>query len=194
MLVAEVERVTRLVDNLLHLARVDSHPAMTSRLVDLDDLVFTEVSRIRPITDVVVDVSAVSAAQVDGQATSLTHLIRNLLDNAVRHATAQVEVTLGVVDRNVVLTVTDDGPGIPLADRERVFERFARLDESRSRVDGGFGLGLAIVRDVARRHGGDVLIEDHAPGARFVVRLPVSAQWSSPDRVSRQVAPAPVER
>lgn len=73
----------------------------------------------------------------------------------------------------VVLTVDDDGPGIPLADRDRVFDRFTRLDEGRSRDAGGMGIGLAMVRTIADRHGGSVTIGD-APlgGARFVVRLP----------------------
>ena len=72
------------------------------------------------------------------------------------------------------LAVTDDGTGIPLDQRERVFERFARLDESRSRDGGGSGLGLAIVRDVVVRHGGTVAVDPgHSAGARLVVRLPV---------------------
>ncbi|MDX6286628.1 MAG: hypothetical protein QOG53_2113 [Frankiales bacterium] len=191
VLLSEVERVSSLVDNLLHLARLDAQPARTPRLVDLDDVVFSEVARLRPGTNVNIDVSRVSAAQVDGELTGLTHLVRNLLDNATRHATNRVDVALGISDDYVELSITDDGPGISAADRERVFERFTRLDESRSRVDGGFGLGLAIVRDVARSHRGDVVIAEHSPGARFVVHLPRSRQASpGPGRAASRPEPS----
>jgi signal transduction histidine kinase len=116
----------------------------------------------------------VSAARVEGDAVQLQRLVRNLLDNAVRHATAVVTVTLGEVAGAAVLRVDDDGPGIPAADRERVFERFARLDEGRTRATGGAGLGLSLVKAVAVSHGGSVTVLD-APvqGARFEVRLPL---------------------
>jgi signal transduction histidine kinase len=196
LLLSEVERVSGLVDNLLHLARLDSAPAAVHRLIDLDDIVFNEVERVRPAVSVTVDVSSVSAAQVEGEPTGLTHLVRNVLDNAARHAAARVNVSLRVVDDMVELMVTDDGPGIPPADRERVFDRFTRLDESRSWVDGGFGLGLAIVRDVARAHGGDVVVADSGPGACFVVRLPRARRPDSPseETVSRQEPSAAADR
>jgi signal transduction histidine kinase len=188
--------VSALVDNLLHLARIDGQRTVTRRLIDFDDVVFEEATRIRSVRDVTIDVSRVSAAQVDGELMGLTHLVRNLLDNATRHATSRVDVRLGVTDDYVELSVTDDGNGIPAADRARVFERFTRLDESRSRIDGGFGLGLAIVRDVARAHGGDVVIDDHGPGACFVVHLPRSRQASPRSRraASRQEPSAVVDR
>jgi signal transduction histidine kinase len=92
-----------------------------------------------------------------------------------------VEVGVGTGDGQVVLTVTDDGPGVPAADRERVFERFTRLDDARSRAEGGSGLGLAIVRELVLAAGGDVRLEDAAPGLRAVVRLPaVSATAAAP--------------
>jgi len=100
--------------------------------------------------------------------------VENLVNNAVRHAHAAV--TLGVhraADR-VVLTVTDDGPGIPEADRDRVFDRFTRLDDARTRDAGGTGLGLAIVRELVRLHGGRVTLSDAAPGLRVAVALPVA--------------------
>jgi signal transduction histidine kinase len=195
LLLWEVERVSGLVDNLLHLARLDSAPASTPRLVDLDDVVFDEVGRVRPATNITFDVSKVSAAQVEGEVTGLVHLVRNLLDNAARHASARVDISLRVVDDTVELMVTDDGPGVPPADRERIFERFTRLDESRSRIDGGFGLGLAIVRDVARAHRGDATVTDGGPGACFVVRLPRARRTSSAaENVSRQEPSAATDR
>jgi signal transduction histidine kinase len=88
----------------------------------------------------------------------------------------------------VTLEVTDDGPGIPAADRERVFGRFTRLDDDRSRDHGGAGLGLAIVAGVAARHGGQVHIADSERGARVIVRLPLAADRPAD---SRRAGPAP---
>jgi signal transduction histidine kinase len=91
-------------------------------------------------------------APVPGEAMQLERLLRNLLDNAVRHARTTVTVTLERTADEVVLEVLDDGPGIPAEDRERVFERFARLDDARTRDAGGSGLGLTLARDIATRH------------------------------------------
>lgn len=99
-------------------------------------------------------------------------MVRNLLDNAQRHAQSRVDVELRSDGRIVELVVTDDGPGIERQDRQRIFEPFARLDESRSRQDGGVGLGLAIVNEIVLGHRGTVEVLDSDTGARFVVRLP----------------------
>jgi signal transduction histidine kinase len=103
----------------------------------------------------------------------------NLIDNAVRYATTRVEVSVAPGRRQgsqvAVLTVVDDGPGIPAGERTRVFDRFYRVQESRSRASGGTGLGLPIVRDIVRNHGGQVRVtarEDGEPGLRAVVVLP----------------------
>ncbi len=173
----ENDRMQRLVDDLLLLARRDAglEPTQTSSLVDLDDLVLEEVghTRDRP-QDVRIDVSEVSAGQVRGDADRLRRVVRNLLDNALRHAATRVVVSVDGDGERVRLRVVDDGAGIPSADRERVFERFVRLDESRSRTDGGSGLGLAIVHDIVESHGGSVVISDAAilGGASFTVSLP----------------------
>ena len=120
------------------------------------------------------DTHAVSGAQVDGNADQLLRVVRNLLDNAAQHAQSEVAVSLVESNTEVTLRVVDDGPGIPDADRERVFERFAKLDDARRREGGGAGLGLAIVHDVVVAHGGTVAVEN-APGAAFTVVLPVHA-------------------
>jgi signal transduction histidine kinase len=161
------------VEDLLVLTRLHGPPAgRPDRAVDLDVLVFAEAAATRPRPGIRIDLSAVSAAQVSGDGAMLERVVRNLLDNAVRHARSAVSVSLAARDGVAELTVADDGPGVQPPDREAVFERFARLDEARARDAGGVGLGLAIVRDVVSAHAGTVAIEDAEPGARFVVRLP----------------------
>jgi signal transduction histidine kinase len=120
----------------------------------------------------------VSAAQTEGDAGQLARMLRNLADNAERHAESTVRFSLAEDDaaHELVLVVADDGPGIAPADRERIFERFTRLDLARARDEGGTGLGLAIVQEIVTRHGGLVAAVDPdpagSPGARLVVRLP----------------------
>ena len=112
---------------------------------------------------------------------AIVRVLENLLTNAERHASSAVTVEVRPDGTSALLTVSDDGPGIPTADRARVFERFARLDASRSQESGGSGLGLAIVRQLVLSSGGSVWLEDAEPGLRAVVRLPLSA---APDLVS----------
>lgn len=128
---------------------------------------------------VTVDAAGVSGAQVRGDADQLTRVVRNLGDNATRHANRVVTLTLTETDRAAVLAIGDDGPGIPAEQRDRVFERFTRLDGARTTAGGGAGLGLAIARDIVRRHGGTLEIDPgHGPGARFVVTLPFDGAGS----------------
>ncbi|HEY8059683.1 MAG TPA: ATP-binding protein, partial [Acidimicrobiales bacterium] len=171
---AESLRLQRLVDDLLLLARVDEGaPTRRDRAVDLDDAVAAAVARLRPVTQVVIDTSDVSGGQVIGDPSGLDRLVGNLLENAARHATARVEIALSEGDDGVTLTVDDDGPGIPAPDQRRIFERFVRLDESRSRDAGGSGLGLAIVAAVASAHGATVAVgNSRLGGARFRVLFP----------------------
>jgi len=173
-LLEENDRLTALVQDLLFLARVDEGtvPALPSSPVDLDDVVLAEVERARGRTGVPIDISHVSGAQVLGRADDLGRVVRNLLDNAERHADARVSIALGHVDGLVELVVADDGPGIETADRDRIFQRFTRLDDARNRETGGSGLGLAIVREVVAAHGGEIAVEGAQPGTRLVVRLP----------------------
>ncbi|MCX4791219.1 MULTISPECIES: sensor histidine kinase [unclassified Streptomyces] len=172
-LLAETERLSRLVDDLVQLARLDARPRLRKRPVDLDEIVFTEVGEARQRTSLVIDQHAVSAARVHGDRDALARVVRNLLDNALRHAATRIDIRLYVLDGIANLIVADDGPGIPAADRQRVFERFTRLDQARARDTGGSGLGLAIVRDIVTAHHGSAHIETNQPGARIVVRIPV---------------------
>ncbi len=137
--------------------------------VDLDDLAFEEARRLRSTTSKRVDTSGVGAARVRGDADALRRVFRNLGENAARHASSRVDIALADLGDDVVLTVDDDGPGIPESERERVLQRFVRLDEARSRDDGGSGLGLSIVDEVVRAHGGSMSITQSpsaAPASR----------------------------
>ena len=169
----EVDRMTALVSQLLLLAKADEDALVTRELdVDLDDLVASEVRRLRSQTPLVVDVDAVPS-QVVGDPTRLAEVLRNLTDNATRYANTRVDISLRIVDDTVVLSVEDDGPGIPTKDRNRVTERFVRLEEHRSRLHGGAGLGLAIVAEIVRAHGGTLDIGSSSlGGAQVVVNLP----------------------
>jgi signal transduction histidine kinase len=173
-LIEESERLSRLVDDLVRLARLDARPRLRLRPVDLDEIVFHEVRHARRRTPLVIDQHAVSAARVYGDGDGLARVVRNLLDNAIRYAVERIEVSLGVRDGTACLVVADDGPGIPVADRDRVFDRFTRLDGARARDTGGSGLGLAIVRRLVAAHHGQIHIEDNGPGARIVVCVPAT--------------------
>ncbi|MBX9244729.1 HAMP domain-containing histidine kinase [Actinotalea ferrariae] len=187
---AEVLRMQHLVDDLLLLARVGSVPPVRTAF-DLRTAVDEALAVARgasPDPDrVAVVVTAASgpatsetssgsaptapgprAASVLGDPAAVVRVVRNLLDNALRHAASEVRVTVGAGE----VVVDDDGTGVPVEDRERVFERFVRLGAARERDSGGSGLGLAIAREVAREHGGDVTLTD-APGGglRAVLRL-----------------------
>jgi signal transduction histidine kinase len=174
---AENLRVQRLVEDLLLLANADEQTLVPARHpVDVDDLVFAEAQRLRDHTDLRIDVGAVSAGRVSGDQTRLARAVNNLASNAARHAASNIAFGLSQQNGTVTLTVADDGPGIPEADRERVFQRFVRLDAARTRGSddtGGSGLGLAIVAEIIRAHGGTVTAgESPLGGAQFTITLP----------------------
>jgi signal transduction histidine kinase len=210
---ADVDRLERLVDDLLLLARLDEAPARRREPVDVGALAADVVSRYataRVPVALAVPAAAAVPARIGGDGTSgttdrggmpgpvdaggpgagagpsptgeglvvaadppgLRRVLVNLVDNAVRYARSRVEVELAPAPGGVTLSVTDDGPGIPAEDRERVFDRFTRVGADRGRGSGGAGLGLAIVRELVRAHGGAVRLEDADPGLRAVVELP----------------------
>ncbi|MEP7159453.1 MAG: HAMP domain-containing sensor histidine kinase, partial [Chloroflexota bacterium] len=174
----EETRLQQLVEDLVLLARSDEGAATARDEVDLDDFVFEEVRRLRAVPGTEFDTAQVSAGRVRGDRAALRRMVGNLLDNAARHARSKVSVSLmTTAAKKIVLRVDDDGPGVPEAERARIFERFVRLDAARSRDDGGSGLGLAIVAEVVAAHGGRVgALDSPSGGARFEVVLPASSE------------------
>ncbi len=173
----EAGRLERLVADLLLLARADEGALAAVRAeVDLDELLESEGARLRGATRLAVRVRT-APARVLGDPGQLTRVVRNLTDNAARHAAGRVELQVRAEGGQAVLSVADDGPGVPAAERERVFDRFVRLQDSRDRASGGTGLGLAIVAGAVAAHGGSVRCTDRGegPGALFEVRLPLAA-------------------
>jgi signal transduction histidine kinase len=173
-LLRDTVRMGRLVDHLLLLARSDAGTMSADRVpVDLDEVVLESVTTVEaavPITT-----AAVEPVQVQGQPDLLEHVVRNLLEIAERYAKESVAVSLVANERHAILTIDDDGPGIPEEKRQLVLRRFVRIDESRERGTGGTGLGLAIVHEIIELHDGELEILD-APsgGARMRVLLPLS--------------------
>jgi signal transduction histidine kinase len=169
---AQGQRMQELVDDLLLLARTggDTPPSWREH-VDLADVVAEVLAR-PAMVSAPIRCDALRPAVVRGGRAELTRVVTNLVDNALRYASSQVTVSVTAAGRWAELVVVDDGPGIPPGDRERVFERFVRLDDHRGRPAGGTGLGLAIVRELVVAHAGTVTVGDAHPGATFVVRLP----------------------
>lgn len=169
----ESTRMQELVRQLLLLARLDDRSsARESVEVDLDDLALAAANKARS-RGITVDTSGIRPARVTGDPVALRQVVDNLVDNACRFARGQVAISLIEEGDQITLGVDDDGPGIPEEDREKIFERFVRLDSARSREVGGTGLGLAIVKEIVAHHQGRVSVESSLlGGARLVVVLP----------------------
>jgi signal transduction histidine kinase len=174
-LIPEVRRLSSLVEDLLLLARSDdgqlARAEARSETVDLGALAHDVAGRYASARVPVQLLAPVQRSHVSGSYDELYRALTNLVDNAVRHAASRVDVAVEVSDDVSRLIVTDDGTGIPETDRERVFDRFTRLDDARDRDSGGTGLGLAIARELLRRNGAHVLLEDAGPGVRAVVTI-----------------------
>jgi signal transduction histidine kinase len=172
-LLPEAQRMQALIEDLLLLARADEQTLLRRKeQVALDDLAHTEADRARRDTHCVIHTD-IRPVRLEADPVAMSRMIRNLVENAVRHAVSCVAIEVSGQDGTAILTVSDDGAGIAPADRNRVFERFVRLDSDRARSGGGTGLGLAIVAEVVAAHGGTVTIDDPPRGGtKVVVTLP----------------------
>lgn len=180
--VLELDRAGRMMDDLLVLARRQGQPPAMSEL-DIDDIVSTELSVIAGrFPDLTLD-RRVAPVRTVANAGALRRIVANLLENAARYGCGRVAVTLSTDGPAWVLTVEDDGPGVPDDERDRIFERFARLDESRDRSSGGSGLGLALVRELAEDHDGTVAVgTSPMGGAAFTVKVPLRRDGGATSR------------
>ncbi|OHV05396.1 two-component sensor histidine kinase [Mycobacterium talmoniae] len=176
-LLPEARRMNQLIDDLLLLARSDEGAlGLRHDDVDVDDLLLAEASRLAGL-GAVAAVTDIQPCRTVGDRAALARVVRNLVDNAARHATSTVTLGCRPDSGQAVITVADDGPGIPAPDRARVFERFVRLDAARARASGGTGLGLSIVAQVVRSHHGTVTVGDaDGGGALFTVTLPLQSE------------------
>ena len=171
---AESVRLQALVDDLLLLASADERTLkLHRRPLDLDDVVFDAARRLRATTSLRIDTTAVSGGRVHADPTAARRVVRNVTDNAARHARAEVRLALAEQDGWVAFDVDDDGAGIAPENRMHVFDRFIRLDDARARDAGGAGLGLAIVAELMAAHGGGVTLSDSPLGGiRVTLRFP----------------------
>ncbi|MFA1546795.1 sensor histidine kinase [Actinomadura chokoriensis] len=165
-----LERLQAIVTDLLQLARLDAAAWKEDETVDLAAMVTIEMARSERTKRIVPHLQ--EGVTVRGDRLRLVRLFTNLLDNAERHAESRVDITVRRTEDRAVLEVLDDGAGIAREHRDMVFQRFARLEDSKARDPGGTGLGLPIAREIARLHGGSLTIEDSKRGARFVLRIP----------------------
>ncbi|QUX31723.1 HAMP domain-containing protein [Nocardiopsis akebiae] len=182
-LLSDTERLENIVADLLELARLDAGTAPVRERLDLSALVAEEFAFERRIPELRLHSSG--PVHVEANRLRLVRVLTNLIANADRHATSRIDVIVRREGGFAVVEVHDDGSGIPPGERERIFERFARLSESRERDPGGSGLGLAISREIARAHGGSLLAahSELLGGAAFVLRLPeASGDPGRPDR------------
>jgi signal transduction histidine kinase len=175
-LLAGHRRLSRTLNDLLVLAALDGRAHDKVMPVDLAGVV-TDCSRRIVLEGLSLHLGTLERAVVLGSDSQLSRMVSNLVDNALRYAHSKVELSVTVSRRWARISVADDGPGVPEPDRDRVWDRFVRLDDDRSPASGGSGLGLAIVREIAVAHGGETSVGDASPGpgAQFVIRLPLHA-------------------
>ncbi len=179
-LLAGHRRLSRTLNDLLVLAALDGRAHEKLLPVDLAGVV-TDCSRRSVPAGLGLHVGPLERAVVLGRELQLSRMVTNLVDNALRYARSAVRLSVTVSPGWARVCVTDDGPGIAEPDRARVWDRFVRLDDDRSRAGAGSGLGLAIVREVAAAHGGEVAVSgaEPGPGTAFVIRLPLAGSGAA---------------
>jgi len=172
VIMREGRRLDGIIGDLWWLARHDEdHVDVESADIDFDDLLYEEASRVRSMSELSVDTSAVAPTRVLGDPTMIKRMIRNVVDNAMRYAQRELRFDSHYEDDEAVIIVSDDGDGIDVAKSARFFERFTRADAARTRQSGGTGLGLAIVTEIAIRHGGSARFVEVETGSRIELRV-----------------------
>lgn len=173
---AEATRLASLVDVLIELARAAEQQNSPLEFVAVHDILLADAERLQApadMRDIGIDTTNISQAHTVASKSALIGIVRNLTDNALRHAKSEVVLSCHENDTTVVLEIGDDGPGVPDGMREKIFDRFARIDSGRGRSEGGTGIGLALVRDLTTSLGGEVEVKSsQSGGALFVVKLP----------------------
>jgi len=169
----DVERLNSIVNDLLTLARLYAAQPPSPELFDLTELVEHELEAHPPATKVITHFER--PAPVRASRVRLARVLSNLIANAERHTSSKIEIVVTADPPDAVLEVIDDGPGIPPADRERIFPRLYRRRDAESADSGGSGFGLSIAREIAQGYGGHLYAADHPTGARIVLRLPLAA-------------------
>ena len=171
----EASRLQAIVEDMLLLAKADDGQLpLRHDDVDFDDIVLAETTRLRAVSHCAVSVS-ITPARLSGDATRLTQVVRNLTDNAARHANSEIRIRLTTENSRALLTVDNDGAPVPKALRDKIFDRFVRLDEARNRDAGGSGLGLAIAKAIVVNHAGHIDTSSTDDGwCRFTVSLPLA--------------------
>lgn len=178
-LIGDLDDLQAIVDDLLFLARTGQQPTADRSPVDLDAVIDRVVDRLGQHSDISIDTKDVDPIEVTGNEVHLSRLLSNLVSNALRHADATVWITAKHEPDAVTVEVEDDGPGIALDDRARVFERFTRLDQSRTAKTGGSGLGLAIAKQIVESHNGTIgATAARTGGAKFTVRFTIDQRRS----------------
>lgn len=171
----DIDQLDELIDEILTYARLEEGvPSLDWATVDLVALAWQIRGELQPIAgNLRIDVDAPGELAADGEERYLHRVLQNLVTNAIRYARTRIQVRARIINGDVELVVEDDGPGIPEADRDKVFHPFARLDDSRHRASGGYGLGLSIVQRIAEWHGGRVWVATSVlGGAAFHLRWP----------------------
>lgn len=189
-LLAGHRRLSRTLNDLLVLAALDGRAHDKMMPVDLVGVV-TDCSRRSVSEGVCLHNGLLERAVVLGNESQLSRMISNLVNNALRYTHTKVEISVTTSQQWARISVTDDGPGIPESDRERIWDRFVRLDDDRSQASGGSGLGLAIVREIAVAHGGTTAADNAlpGPGAEFVILLPLHTADNRTETGSRPLVP-----
>ncbi len=168
----EGRRLDVLIDDLFWLARNDERQIDATRVdVDFDDILFEEAARVRSVKGLSVDTSAVQPTRVKADPAMIKRMIRNVVDNASRYAKSELRFDSHYDEDEVVVWVSDDGPGIDVATSAKLFERFVRADPARNRYSGGTGLGLSIVAEIVARHGGRAQFIAVNQGTRIELRV-----------------------